>query len=79
MICPRCENVGLLISYKNSVEIDYCPECGGIWLDQGELRKIVEQSIEQFASYKSDVNTIQTSTTNVSEKMSNFLNEFFKV
>lgn len=71
MICPRCENVGLLISYKNSVEIDYCPECGGIWLDQGELRKIVEQSIEQFASYKSD--------TNASEKLSNFLNEFFKV
>lgn len=44
MKCPRCSNVTLLISEKQSVEIDYCPECRGIWLDRGELEKIIERS-----------------------------------
>jgi Zn-finger nucleic acid-binding protein len=79
MVCPRCENTGLLIAYKNSVEIDYCPECNGIWLDQGELRKIVQQSIEQFSSYKKGANDIQLDKTSSAENLSNFLNEFFKV
>lgn len=44
MKCPVCENVTLLISHKNGIEIDYCPECRGIWLDRGELDKIVERA-----------------------------------
>jgi Zn-finger nucleic acid-binding protein len=79
MVCPRCENVGLLIAYKNSVEIDYCPECGGIWLDQGELKKIVHQSIEQFSEYKSGVNDRELSKQGGTEKVSNFLNEFLEI
>lgn len=43
MNCPRC-NVTLLMSEKQGVEIDYCPQCRGIWLDRGELEKIIERS-----------------------------------
>lgn len=44
MKCPVCKDVTLLMSEKNGVEIDYCPECRGIWLDRGELDKIVERA-----------------------------------
>ncbi|MCX6159902.1 MAG: zf-TFIIB domain-containing protein [Ignavibacteriae bacterium] len=44
MKCPVCNNINLLMSDKNGVEIDYCPECRGIWLDRGELEKIIESS-----------------------------------
>ncbi len=40
MKCPNC-NETLLMSVRNQVEIDYCPSCRGIWLDRGELDKII--------------------------------------
>jgi uncharacterized protein len=43
MLCPVCK-VDLLLSEKQGIEIDYCPKCRGIWLDRGELDKIVEKS-----------------------------------
>lgn len=43
MNCPRC-NVTLLMTDRQGVEIDYCPQCRGIWLDRGELEKIIERS-----------------------------------
>jgi Zn-finger nucleic acid-binding protein len=43
MNCPVC-NVDLVMSDKQGVEIDYCPKCRGIWLDRGELDKIIERS-----------------------------------
>ncbi len=43
MNCPHC-NVTLLMTDKQGVEIDYCPKCRGIWLDRGELEKIIERS-----------------------------------
>ena len=42
-MCPRC-NIVLVMSEKQGVEIDYCPQCRGIWLDRGELEKILERS-----------------------------------
>lgn len=44
MKCPVCKDVTLLMSQKNGIEIDYCPECRGIWLDRGELDKIIERA-----------------------------------
>ncbi len=41
MKCPVCKDVTLLMSEKRGVEIDYCPECRGIWLDRGELEKLM--------------------------------------
>ena len=44
MKCPVCDNVNLVMSEKQGVEIDYCPHCRGVWLDRGELDKILERS-----------------------------------
>lgn len=43
MKCPVC-NIDLLMSERQGVEIDYCPQCRGVWLDRGELDKIIEKS-----------------------------------
>jgi len=43
MLCPVC-NVGLAMSDRQGIEIDYCPQCRGVWLDRGELDKIIERS-----------------------------------
>jgi len=45
MKCPNCETVDLSISERKNIEIDFCPKCRGIWLDKGELDKIIELSI----------------------------------
>ena len=46
MKCPVCKDVTLLMSEKKGIEIDYCPECRGIWLDRGELEKLTEKENE---------------------------------
>ncbi len=43
MKCPVC-NVELKMSERQGIEIDYCPQCRGVWLDRGELDKIIERS-----------------------------------
>lgn len=43
MKCPVC-NIDLVMSERSGVEIDYCPECRGVWLDRGELDKIIDRS-----------------------------------
>ncbi len=45
MKCPRCNTVNLNLAERQGVEIDYCPECRGVWLDRGELDKIIERSL----------------------------------
>lgn len=44
MKCPVCEGEDLVMSERQGVEIDYCPRCRGVWLDRGELDKIIERS-----------------------------------
>lgn len=44
MKCPNCEEV-LIMSERQGIEIDYCPKCRGVWLDRGELDKIIEKSL----------------------------------
>mgnify|MGYP003807962717 CR=1 FL=1 len=50
MICPRC-NANLVLSNTQGIEIDYCPNCRGVWLDRGELEKIIERSTQYSAPY----------------------------
>ncbi len=45
MKCPNC-NVSLVMADRNGIEIDYCPDCRGVWLDRGELDKIIERSTQ---------------------------------
>jgi uncharacterized protein len=49
MSCPVCR-VPLVMSERQGVEIDYCPQCRGVWLDRGELDKILERSASDFAA-----------------------------
>ena len=44
MDCPVCKNVQLLMSDRQGIEIDYCPNCRGVWLDRGELDKLIDRS-----------------------------------
>ncbi|MBV9881833.1 MAG: zf-TFIIB domain-containing protein [Sphingomonadaceae bacterium] len=44
MCCPTCDT-RLVMSERQGIEIDYCPACRGVWLDRGELDKIVERSV----------------------------------
>ena len=45
MNCPNC-NETLVMADRQGVEIDYCPKCRGVWLDRGELDKIIERSAD---------------------------------
>ncbi len=44
MLCP-VDGTTLVMSDRQGVEIDYCPACRGVWLDRGELDKIIERSV----------------------------------
>lgn len=44
MQCPTCPQTALVMSDRQGIEIDYCPKCRGVWLDRGELDKIIERS-----------------------------------
>lgn len=52
MLCPLCR-VELQMAERQGVEIDYCPQCRGVWLDRGELDKIIDRSTQtDGASYE---------------------------
>ncbi len=51
MKCPICKDIDLVISERQSVEIDYCPSCRGVWLDRGELDKIIQRSSVSSSQY----------------------------
>jgi Zn-finger nucleic acid-binding protein len=44
MICP-IDQSPLEMSERSGIEIDYCPQCRGVWLDRGEIDKIIERSV----------------------------------
>jgi Zn-finger nucleic acid-binding protein len=48
MKCPACD-VTLAMSDRQGIEIDYCPQCRGVWLDRGELDKIIERAGAELA------------------------------
>lgn len=51
MKCPVCKDKDLVMSERSGIEIDYCPECRGVWLDRGELDKIIERNQMHAESY----------------------------
>ena len=44
MKCPACPESALVMTDRQGIEIDYCPACRGVWLDRGELDKLIERS-----------------------------------
>jgi len=49
MKCPTCADTVLVMTERQGVEIDYCPNCRGVWLDRGELDKLLERAAQQAA------------------------------
>ena len=47
MKCPVCTDITLTLSERQGIEIDYCPQCRGVWLDRGELDKLIERAQAQ--------------------------------
>ena len=73
MKCPVCKDVTLLMSQKNGIEIDYCPECRGIWLDRCVLYKIIERANHQDYSNHHD------SKSSKPKKKSSVLKDIFEM
>ena len=48
MACPN-DGATLVMSERSGIEIDYCPTCRGVWLDRGELDKIIERNAAESA------------------------------
>ena len=53
MQCPRC-NVVLTMANRDGVEVDYCPQCRGVWLDRGELDKVIERANRYYGRRDDD-------------------------
>ena len=45
MTCPRCDRVTLLEKDREGITVDICPECRGVWLDRGELDKLIQRAV----------------------------------
>jgi hypothetical protein len=54
MKCPTCTDTDLVMTDRQGVEIDYCPKCRGVWLDRGELDKIIERSSQPAPTSRRD-------------------------
>lgn len=86
MKCPNCQTT-LMITEKQNIEIDYCPDCRGIWLDRGELDKIIERSADHYSkkeNYESDYKRYgykeyndDSYKKNPHHKKKSFLNDLF--
>jgi len=51
LMCPNC-NEGMQEIRRNEVQIDVCPKCRGVWLDRGELEKLLDSAREVEAEYE---------------------------
>jgi len=69
MKCPVCKEINLVMSEKQGVEIDYCPECRGVWLDRGELDKIIVKNNSEL-NYQSQEQQNNKHTTYYNENNS---------
>jgi len=50
MNCPACRDEVLVMADRQGIEIDYCPRCRGVWMDRGELDKVIERSMDASGS-----------------------------
>ena len=80
MQCP-VDGATLLMSERQGVEIDYCPQCRGVWLDRGELDKLIARGDDDDRSDRSDDRDRRdreyTSEARPPRKKKKFLSEMF--
>lgn len=63
MICPTCKNPMIVVEHKK-IELDYCPECHGVWFDSGELELFLDSlNLENREQFVTDIlNTPEAKT-----------------
>ncbi len=66
MICPTCHNVMIVVEHEQ-IELDYCPDCSGIWFDAGELALMLETA-EIEGSGLTIANILSSSEATTTEK-----------
>jgi Zn-finger nucleic acid-binding protein len=54
VLCPKCTEVMMIVDRQN-VHIDYCPKCHGVFLDRGELEKLIQLSLQPAPQYQQPV------------------------
>ena len=83
MHCPVCKDPQLVISERQGIEIDYCPTCRGVWLDRGELDKLIEKSTATAAPqqtaqpYRGDSRPYGDSRPRYYKKQKSWLSDIF--
>ncbi|MES2674064.1 MAG: zf-TFIIB domain-containing protein [Pseudomonadota bacterium] len=78
MNCPTCKSINLVMSERQGIEIDYCPQCRGVWLDRGELDKIIEKSVATSPVRNTESNIPQPSMPNYSHQQSHHNDGYYK-
>lgn len=73
MKCP-VDGTTLVVSERSGVEIDYCPKCRGVWLDRGELDKIIDRSVPEPSPQRGDSRTHESKPR---KKRESFLSDLF--
>lgn len=76
MKCPHCK-VPLSMAERKGIEIDYCRECRGVWLDRGELDKIIELSVsERLGDARSARTSREYKDAALSQSVSGYVDKF---
>jgi uncharacterized protein len=71
MKCPNCEELPVMAE-RQGIEIDYCPKCRGVWLDKGELDKIIEKSDSGDSRKYSNENKLKSAHVEDNEFVSEY-------
>jgi Zn-finger nucleic acid-binding protein len=74
MDCP-IDGTTLVMADRQGIEIDYCPECRGVWLDRGELDKLIERSATATAGGPAESSSAQPKQ----KKRSSWLGDIFEL
>ncbi len=86
MKCP-VDGTVLAISERRGIEVDYCPECRGVWLDRGELDKLLDRAADELPPYQPPppvhqppppYETYQPRDPKQRKKKKSFLSDFFE-
>lgn len=80
MDCPVCENTKLQMTDRQGIEIDYCPDCRGVWLDRGELDKLIERSTQELSEAdQPSASEASKPSHGKKKKKKSFLSELFEM
>ena len=75
LLCPNCQ-VGMREVERRGVLIDVCPQCGGVWLDKGELEKLLAEAEEGARRYEEELEGFYRKEGKPNKKKKGFMKLF---